>query len=470
MGMVRLISVLLFFALIATAHAKPNIIVIMTDDMALRDMGDSVALGRPIMPNVRALLEAQGATFTNAFNDDPLCCPSRATWITGQAQHNHGVLGTTPAQSGGYLALKPTEGNTLPVWLQAAGYRTGHIGKHLIGYTDPAQNQHVPPGWDNWQATAVHGYFNWVLNDNGTLVPYGSAPVDYQTDVLSRLANAFVSASDSRPYFLMVAPWAPHADNTRPNPRAAATPAPRHAGMFAAEPLPQSPVYNQDQATLDLYKPPFIRALPMTVTSENETLFRSRLESLQAVDDLVGSLVAAVTASGKLANTIFVFTSDNGFIIGDHRWVGKALAYDPSIRIPLVIRGPGVPVGVKTQMVMNYDVVATIVGWAGATAGRTFDGKTMAQIFAGAPGWRSAILTQGLQNGAQVSLRWYSVRTSRMKYIWHEDGFEELYDLTPDPYERVNKVSNPNYQTTLVIMRAMLARLKACVGINCWVH
>ena len=233
-----------------TPAAKPNLLVLMTDDLEVDDL--------KALPSVRRLAE-QGTTFSNSFVGYSLCCPSRATYLTGQYNHNNGVLSNAPPD-GGFARLDHT--NTLPVWLQAAGYHTTHIGKYLNGYENASSHSTVPPGYSDWQGLAIGTYrmYDYSINDNGTLVPYGTAPADYQTDVLADRAVAAIRerARSPQPFYLKFSPLAPHGsgavaghDGRGPDP------APRHRGAFAGEPLDVGPAYDEADVS---DKPASIRA------------------------------------------------------------------------------------------------------------------------------------------------------------------------------------------------------------------
>lgn len=451
---------------------RPNVVVIMTDDQD--DMGSM-----SVMPKVEQLLADEGVVFTNSFVDFPLCCPARASFLTGQAAHNHGVLDNVPPD-GGYARLLPTEGNTLPVWLHQAGYVTALIGKYLNGYGS-GDATHVPPGWDTWNGVphglGKHEYYNYTINEDGTLHAYGSSPSDYQTDVLAQKAADFISTREgsSQPFFLWLAPLAPHSAGTGFFPE----PAPRHSGTFAGLPLPQPPNFNEEDVA---DKPGFIQALPkmdagsVTLTTES---FRKRRESLLAVDDMVERVVAALMNAGKLANTMIVFTSDNGYSHGEHRRVlGKGLVYEENIRVPLIIRGPGIPTDeTQDQLVNNLDLVATIMELAGATPGRTLDGRSLTAVLSdGSAPWRSALLVQGLDtvgpNGNAYG-RYQGVRTANYVYAEHQapDGpvEQELYDLAADPYQLTSQHNNPDYTAIRNTLQTLLGILRSCAGETCWV-
>jgi N-acetylglucosamine-6-sulfatase len=253
-------------ALIAPAAAQTNIVVIMTDDMRLDDLD--------VMTETQALI-GEGTTFRNNYATFPLCCPSRATFITGQYAHNHGVFANRPP-NGGYTALDHT--NTLAVWLQAAGYYTSHIGKYLNGYGLDTPPTLVPPGWTDWQGlvdNTTYRMYNYTINDNGSLVTYGEAATDYQTDVLAdRAVETINQAAPNHPFFLSIAPAPPHRTGIagpQPAPRHGGTfdsepgsagpqPAPDDVGAFGNEPLPKPPSFNEADIS---DKPAFFRNLSL---------------------------------------------------------------------------------------------------------------------------------------------------------------------------------------------------------------
>ncbi|NLT06710.1 MAG: sulfatase, partial [Solirubrobacterales bacterium] len=348
---------------------RPNVVVVTTDDQTLRSMW--------AMPRTRALIGDRGATFANAFVTNPRCCPSRATFLTGQYSHNHGVLTNGPP-AGGWGRLRGTV-NWLPTWLRDAGYRTVHVGKFLNHYGKWAPRE-VPAGWDEWYATVdptTYRYYNYTVNENGELRRYGRDPRHYSTDFMTARSTAIVErlAPRPEPFFLSVNYLAPHTGGPwEPgDPIGLGTPAvaDRHRDAFPGARLPRGPAFNE----LDISdKPrwlrrPFIGARRMSVL---ESLHRQRLQSLLAVDEGVERIVEALRATGELDRTLLIFVSDNGYLLGEHRLAaGKAKVYDAAARVPLLMRGPGVPAGSRpTQLVNNADITATIVDAARARPGR----------------------------------------------------------------------------------------------------
>jgi len=440
------------------APARPNVLVVMTDDQTVESLR--------VMTNVRALLAAEGATFANSFVSFPLCCPSRSTFLTGQYAHNHTVMGNA-APTGGYEKLDHT--NTLPVWLQRAGYRTVHIGKYLNGYGRRSATE-IPPGWTEWYGSvdpSTYQFYNYTLNENGRTVRYGVDPASYQADVYTRKAvDAVRRLAPGGPFFLNVAYLAPHSGGPRepddPVNLATPVPAPRHRNRFAAEPLPVTPAFNEADVS---DKPRGIRARPVigpgrvaAITEE----YRQRLESLLAVDEGIAEIVAALRAAGELDTTLIVFTSDNGFFHGEHRvQTGKVLHYEPSTRVPLIVRGPGIPRGaVRPQLVANIDLAPTIVSAAGATSGRAMDGRPL-QPFARDP---------RLYSGRDILLEttgYSALRSPRYVYVEHSTNEQELYDLAADPNELTSLHASAAHAPLKADLATRLAKLRMCAGGTC---
>jgi N-acetylglucosamine-6-sulfatase len=447
-------------------RARPNVLVIMTDDQTVESLR--------VMGNVKALLADQGTTFDSSFATFSLCCPSRATFLTGEYAHNHGVMGNAPP-AGGYARLDSS--NTLPVWLQRAGYHTVHIGKYLNGYPG-ANRTHVPPGWTEWYGSidpSTYRFYNYTLNENGRLVTYGRDPASYQADVYSRKAVDAVRrlAPGAAPFFLSVAFLAPHSGGPREpdDPRGIGTPvpAPRHRNRYAAEPLPQTAAFNEADVS---DKPAGIRSRPLLSAQQIANVtenYRQRLESLLAVDDAVAGLVAALRETRELERTLIVFTSDNGFFHGEHRVLaGKVLLYEPSIRVPLILRGPGVPRGQHVvELVANVDVAPTIVDAAGARALRVMDGRSLLPLArdAGRRTGRDILIERGPGgNNQQV---FTALRTARYLYAEYSNGDRELYDLVRDPEQLTSLHADPAHQALQGRLAERLARLRSCTGAAC---
>jgi N-acetylglucosamine-6-sulfatase len=443
----------------ASSAVRPNVVVLMTDDQTVESMR--------VMPNVKTLIADQGVTFDNSFVSYSLCCPSRATFLTGQYAHNHGVWGNA-APNGGYYKLDST--NTLPVWLQRAGYQTIHLGKYLNQY-GTRNAREIPPGWGQWYGTpdpSTYRYLNYTFNENGNLVQFGNAAADYKTDVESRLAVDLISrqAADPRPFFMWVAFVAPHSGGPRdaddPNGLATPYPAPRDKNHFANEPLPTPASFNEADVS---DKPAAIRNRALIGTARIRAIrenYQQRLESLLAVDDAVGQIVNELARIGKLNDTYVIFTSDNGFMHGEHRvQQGKIVLYEPSIRVPLLMRGPGIPAGKhRSQFVANIDLAPTIVQAVGAQPGRVMDGRSLIPF----------AKHNLLQSGRDILVEtptYAGVRSPNWLYAEHVTGEKELYSLARDRDELNSLQTNPAFDAMEKNLAARLARLRQCKGAVC---
>ena len=442
----------------AAAASRPNILVIMTDDQRLDD--------QRVLSRTQDLLAASGTTFDNSFVSYALCCPSRATFLTGQYPHNHGVLANS-GPNGGYSRLDSS--NTVAVWLQKAGYYTAHVGKYLNGYGTASPKP--PAGWSRWFGLidpSTYQYFGYSVSVDGRPVTYGDAAADYQTDVLAAEAERIIRslAGSSRPFFLSVAPLAPHLEQIRGKsfpPR----PAPRHEGAFADEPLPAAPSY--DETDVD-DKPAHIRRLPaLTPAKEGRALayHRGRLASLLAVDEMVERLVEALAATGQLDRTVIFFTSDNGFFLGEHRIPdGKYFTYEEAIRVPLIVRGGGFPAGVKVDpLVSNIDLAPTLVALTGAHPRRTMDGRSLLPLALDPQQGRGrTLLVEGFA-ATRVRPSFKAARGVRWLYVEHATGDLELYDLQADPHQlRSRHTEARGIQKDLA---RRLDRLRSCAGASC---
>jgi N-acetylglucosamine-6-sulfatase len=436
----------------------PNIVVIETDDQ------DAASVAH--MPKVQALLAAQGTTFENSFVSDSLCCPSRATFLTGQYAHNHHVLSNNPPD-GGYRRLRAS--NALPVWLKRVGYRTILVGKYLNGFGGGAGGKKPlpprPPGWSAFFAVLdpTQRYFDFPVDDNGVVRRF-SGQDSYQTDLLADTAVRSIrrAASLHKPFMLWFTPAAPHDP---------ATPAPRDDGKTHDEPVPDPPSLNEADVQ---DKPSFIRSLPLLKPmqlTKREGRYRRRLATLLGVDDAVAKIVDALSATGQLAKTVIVFTSDNGWVLGEHRIpAGKRVPYEESIRVPLIVRGPGFARGVKRAApVANIDLAPTIAALAHARAGVDVDGCSLLPLAAHARAhWQRNLLFENLTTnglGGETDKvkdlpKYAAIRSGQFMWVEYANGERELYDLASDPYELSNRAADPGLADVRARLSARLARLR----------
>lgn len=448
------------------AQGRPNIVVILTDDL------DAVSVTR--MPTVKRLLMDRGVTFQRFFATTPLCCPSRSSILRGQYAHNHGVLRNT-GDDGGFDAFrdKGNEHETLATLLDDTGYETALIGKYLNGYSRKGEDPtYIPPGWDYWVAginNDAYKSFNYTLNVNGTLEDHGDRGHDYMTDVLAGRTFEFLdqALAGSQPFFLYLAPYAPHSP---------ATPAPRDEGKFRHARAPRTPAFNESNVR---DKPRWIQGAPRLskedVKRVDET-YQRRLESLMGVDDLVGDLVTRLQAAGALDSTYILFLSDNGFFLGEHRQPnGKDAPYDPATMVPLVIRGPDVVAGLKVdQIALNIDLLPTIADLASLRAPSFVDGRSLRPLLRGEdPPWRKVALLEGFGRetesndaGEPPTPAFQALRGTDVLYIEYETGERELYNVRRDPAQLVN-LAGEAPRPLLRTYSSQLAALAGCAAQDC---
>jgi N-acetylglucosamine-6-sulfatase len=484
--------------------SPPNIVFILTDDMSRAEL-DS-------LPTIRRLLTEQGTTFRNYLVGVSLCCPSRASTLRGQYAHNTGVLSNAGPRGGfGAAVAGRVEQQTIATALSAAGYRTALIGKYLNGYPLSGAERYVPPGWSEWVSPAggqPYTEFNYVLNQDGALVNHGASAEDYGTDVYLDQALRFIrgSAAAGAPFFLYLSVYAPHEP---------AVAAPRHAGRFLTARAPRTPSYNETDVS---DKPGYIaraRRMPPAVRRAVDRLFRRRLRSLLAVDEAVGAIVEALSVRGLLQHTYLVFASDNGFHLGQHRLpAGKRSPYEEDIRVPLIIRGPGVPAGqVVSALAANTDLAPTFAALAGTTLAYDPDGRSLLPLLFGPPPaqWRTAYLLDYWPDRGRPTPRplpdrlepgtleppdmdevplpgqptppepgahlgglgrmpampgYHGIRTERYAYVEYDVGEQELYDLRGDPDELHNLIRSADPDLIHGLARR-LAALRGCRGESC---
>jgi N-acetylglucosamine-6-sulfatase len=488
------IAALVVAALVAAPSAlgkdRPNLILINTDDQTLAQL-------RPdTMPNVDAIFDGRGIEFTQAVTE-PLCCPSRASMLTGQYPHNHKVLNNRE----GYRALKGKH-NTLPVWLKRAGYRTGFVGKYLNQYPK-AKGLEPAPGFSDWFNLQRPVYYGANFSENGELVTLGdSGGRNHVDNAMTRRALDFVrrSARGGRPFFLSLSYLAPH-HGGGPHPEECPggdvpVPAPRDLGDFASEPLPDPPSYNESNVS---DKPGFIRDhAPLTgeEVASLTTRWRCGLEALRSVDRGIGRLREELRRLNETSNTVMVFTSDNGFFFGEHRLRLKGLPYEEASRVPLLFRGParllGAPAGADIDSpVASIDLAPTFLDWAGAkpcsSPGecRTMDGRSLLPLLRGGGGsWpedRGILLElDRVSRQPNAPCTFEAIRTTAAMYnefpltrdpvsgecVRGDEA--ELYDLDEDPFELENLLfTDPSGSAGLqASLAARLDKLRRCAGVK----
>lgn len=419
----------------------PDIVLIVSDDQRWDTLW--------AMPIVRTELAGRGVAFPNAFVVNPVCCPSRASILTGDYSHTTMVYRQAPPFGRSEWF---DDSSTLATWLDDAGYTTGLFGKYLDGYQHSALTGVVPPGWDRWVAFVHAAYLDYKLTIDGEVRSFGSSPSDHSTRVLAQEAVEFVERAEG-PLFLVFAPAAPHAP---------AIPAPGDATAF--EDLPEARPPSFDEADVS-DKPTWVRELPALERADEQAidLFRrDQYRSLLSVDRAVRAILGALERTGRLENALVVLTSDNGIHHGEHRWTKKEAPYEESIRVPLVVRWDAAdwPVPARPEeLALNIDLAPTIAGIAGVVPPRPPDGRSLVPVLAGrADGWREDFLIEHLENTNPVPT-FCAVRSATAKYVRYATGEEELYDLVADPFELENLAGVPSSRAELLGLRDRLREL-----------
>jgi N-acetylglucosamine-6-sulfatase len=445
------------------AAPRPNFVFVLTDDLTLNLLSH--------MPHVQALEDA-GLTMSRYYVVDSLCCPSRASIFTGEYPHDDGVF-KNQGPDGGYKAYNK-QGDprrSFAVALHNAGYRTAMMGKYLNGYQpqDP-----VAQGWDQWDvAGEAYWEVNYTLNENGSQKKYGHNPDDYLTDVLSGKAKSFIasSARQRKPFMLEVSTFAPHKPYAPP---------PRYQNAARHVAYPKTAAYNRSPKN----PPSWLRGHRSLTAAQQRAItvsYRKRVEAAMGVDDMVGRLRAQLLASGELRNTYIIFSSDNGYHMGEYRLMpGKMTAFDTDIHVPLIVTGPGVPAGkVSSQLASNIDLSPTFETLAGLNVPDWVDGRSLADVWHGQhPGdWRQAILIehhgpndsagdpdqQGTVTGNPPSYE--AVRTANALYVQYANGQQEYYNTVRDALELDNNAA----QGVPAALSKALTALEHChTGRTCW--
>ncbi|SDW79546.1 Arylsulfatase A [Amycolatopsis xylanica] len=456
-----------------SAAARPNVVFVLTDDLSWNLIAH--------MPQVRRL-QADGVTFNDYTVTDSLCCPSRSSIFTGRFPHDTGVFTNGGADGGfGYFHGHGEEKQTFATALQSSGYRTAMMGKYLNGYL-PADTQggtqpYVPPGWSEWDVGG-NGYqeFDYDLNENHKVVHYGNRPQDYMVDVLAGKGANFIadSAAAHQPFLLEIATFAPHAPYT---------PAPRDADSFPGLTAPRGPAFD----TLPADAPPWLAGRAPLTGAEKTAIdsgFRKRVQAVQSVDRMLTTLRAAVTKAGVAGDTYVVFSSDNGYHMGQYRLnPGKMTAFDTDIRVPLVVAGPGVtPGSTSTAQVQNIDLAPTFQSLAGTAVPSTVDGRSLAPLLHGGSGagWRTTSLVEhhgpdALPDDPDLPApnsgnppTYSAIRTGVYTYVEYSDGSREYYDRTTDPHQ-LHNLAGTLSPARLAELHAAVTGLTNChTGAACW--
>ena len=444
------------------ADDRPNIVLITTDDQTLQDMH--------WMPRTRQILGKAGVTFTHGISPHPLCCPARAELLTGQYAQNNGVRANS-GPHGGFESLERPE-NTVASWLHGSGYQTGMIGKFLNLYYLRHGTQQ---GWDHWNplvGNSVYQPYNYTFFGDGS-----GTPGDGELHVTDAVRDQTVDlveqwAGQDAPFFIWSSFVAPHGTCSEEKPDCSAPPVPpeRFAQAYPGSVLPslKKPSFNERDMS---DKPGWMRGLPKQTPAKMQALFHERIRSLAAVDEAVVKIVEALADQGELTNTYVVFTSDNGYLLGEHRLEEKIFAFQESVRVPLLVYGPRLPAGVRRrQVVSTIDLAPTIAAFAGVRPARKVDGLDLRPYAARNRDLRRTSLIQAGPRGSIGTKQWTyrGVYTPRYTYLrWNRTGFLELYDRSRDPYERRNVAKKARYRAVLAELRQRTKVLANCSGATC---
>jgi N-acetylglucosamine-6-sulfatase len=492
-------------------QSRPNVVMIMVDDMRADDLR--------YMPWTRRLIGREGVNFRNSFAPYPLCCPARASVLTGQYTHNHRVFHVN--KPWGFTSFNDT--STVATWLRRAGYATEYLGKYLNGYgrmpepgADSGKSLHyVPPGWSMWRASIDGGmgsrpkagktyeYYDTTLSRNG--LGFTNYAGRYQTHVYGELSEQIIDtrAASDKPFFLYASYTAPH--NGGPvepdDPKFVrrddgartwfGTPARPDGvkGMFDSVIAAAPGASWADPDFSD--KPDYLRSLPPLNDAERIAVrdkTRQRAEALHEVDLQVRRTIEALKRSGELEETMVLFTSDNGYFLGEQRLrQGKIFPHDASLRVPLLVRGPGIPKNEdRFDPFLSIDYAPTLAQLAGVRPATPVDGVSMLRVARhGDRGWKRAVLTEtgpgsvvrdadesgaplDIDDPGQADIRWaIGIRSDRYLYIDLASGEEELYDMAVDPRQYDNLVDDDSYAAVLEKLRAELHRMRACDADAC---
>jgi N-acetylglucosamine-6-sulfatase len=443
-----------------------NVVFVLVDDLDWNLFNQ--------IPRLAALKE-QGITFTNQTVTDSLCCPSRVSIMRGQYIHNHKVVSNIEETGGGWPTFRDRkeEQDCLPVWLDNAGVTTALFGKYLNDFpSTPSETTYVPPGWDEWGVPISRGDsysgYNYTMNDNGILVRYGNKPSDFLNDVITQKATDFIGTAAS-PFFLELSTYSPH----KPAPVANRN-ALKHGGTLA----PRNPTYN----SYGVDEPKWMREIDKLTPKQlarADRLWQKRARSAESVGDSIDAITAKLKETGHDKDTLIVVTTDNGYHVAERRmYKGKRTPYASDTVVPMIVMGPGVPMGVTVDaMTSTTDLGPTFAELLGATAPNWVDGRSLLGFLAQGEtpqGWRNAVLSESLGISTPVDPdyqknappQFFALRSEKWLYVEYIDGSKTLYDLENDPYEMVNLVRTAD-PLLLQRLSAQLKQLSTCSGDTC---
>jgi len=434
-------------------HA-PNFVLVLFDDADRSDMTQ--------MPHLMRDVADAGATFDRFYATQSLCCPSRASLLTGEYVHNHGVYSDSVKYHGGFeqFLANGDETDALPLKLQERGYVTALIGKYLNGYTFARSKGHIPPGWDRWFGTFEQLYQKWQANDDGVARYYGTKPNDYEDGVINHLASQWISHVHHQPFFAFLPVLAPHTPYVAP---------PDTPNTFndAAPPSFHSPNFNEADVS---DKPGYVRTLHRLSASDVlgiKLRYEHRLQQMRFDDNALGKLVDQLRREHVLDKTYIIVSSDNGWMQGEHRFADKkSVPYEEDVNLPLFIRGPGIRPGMHIdQLTSMIDLFPTMLDLSGISSDR--DGRSLLPLLLGQNvAWRKQLLLENFWGLEDAVPKFFGVESKRYKYIEYDTGEKEFYDLKRDPYE-LNNIVDSAPADLVARWAAKLRGLQVCAGDSC---
>jgi N-acetylglucosamine-6-sulfatase len=409
---------------------RMNVLFVLSDDQTM--------YSQSAMKYLNSQPYGNWVRFDNAFLSTPLCCPTRATILTGQHSYRTGVVKNDGRPF--------DDSQSLATWLQDAGYRTGFVGKYFNLVRLDKGDTYVPPGWDRWSSMLTMAYTDFLLNQDGQIAQY-SGPDQYLTDVLSDQAIGFIEQNGSQPWFLWLAYRAPHKPTT---------PAPRHADAKVQMGLELPSNFNEkDRGD----KPQWVRRLPKVDRRKMLREYRQEYRTMLAVDEGLRGIMETLLQTGQLDRTVIIYMTDNGYARGQHSWHGKKCAYEECIRTPFLVRFPGVQSRTEEGFVSSIDIAPTVMNIAGATAGLPQDGTSLVPLLKGAAtDWRKDVLINLRYDGGVPA--WWGIRNERWKLVELSTGERELYDLQADPYELHNLAAETGYQELIAELQERIEVLR----------
>lgn len=439
---------------------RPNIIFIFTDDQPYHTT--------QYMPTVRDVLMKDGVNFENGFSTTPLCCPSRASILSGEYVHNHEVYTNTWPEGG---ARKFNDTSTYAVWLRDAGYQTAYMGKYLNDYDSLEPFGYVAQGWKEWDVFlgknlhadddvgASQYYRDFSVSENGNVVEYNGEKSIFGADLITQKAVDYIAEKRDEPFMLTMAYYNPHSPYfwaERHDPQY------RLNSALQAEPY-RSPNFMEEDVS---DKPQYLQDLHPISVEKIYISYKQILRSILSVDDGVASVLNALDKTGLSEKTIIFYITDNGLTVGDHRFgLTKNCPYEACARIPFIVYSPSMfPARTDNHLVANIDLAPTFAELGGATSPENVNGVSLVPLLKDANAdWRDAILIEHWPTEDGVGSKipeFYAVRTTDWKYVEYSTGEKELYDLKNDPYELENIADKPEQSEIQKQLKLRLDELK----------